>query len=60
MLPDSTAEYLSIGRELIASFDELASTGEQRIKTDSKDAYVKAGLVLALAVHVHRHAGADL
>jgi hypothetical protein len=54
MLPDPAAEYLSIGRELIASFDKLASNGEQWIKTDSKDAYVKAGLALALAVHVHR------
>lgn len=54
MLPDPAAEYLSIGRKLIASFDEQVASGTQRIKIESKDAYIKAGLVFALAVHVHR------
>ncbi|MEV6361349.1 DUF5677 domain-containing protein [Nocardia asteroides] len=50
--PD-TVKYLSTGRALIASFDEHLGAS-LRIKTDSEDAYVKAGIVLSLAIHAHK------
>ncbi|MGS2811066.1 hypothetical protein [Nocardia sp. MW-W600-9] len=50
--PDAV-QYLSTGRELIASFNEHLGTN-LKIKTDSKDAYIKAGIVLSLAIHVHK------
>lgn len=44
-------QYLSTGRELIASFSEHLGAN-LKIRTDSKNAYIKAGIVLSLAIHV--------
>lgn len=54
MLPETALEYLKISRNLIEGFNEHLDRESLEIRTRANDAYVKAGMVLGLAVHAHQ------
>ncbi|WP_067470319.1 hypothetical protein [Nocardia amamiensis] len=55
MLSDDGRKHLDTSRNLITNFDALLiEDDELRIKVKDRDAYIKAGVVLAFAVHTHR------
>ncbi|MFC9999595.1 DUF5677 domain-containing protein [Nocardia sp. NPDC127526] len=54
MLSNEGREHLDIGRSLIAGFNEGLAQEKLELKSRSRDAFINAGVVLALAVHTHQ------
>ncbi|MEU1523958.1 DUF5677 domain-containing protein [Nocardia rhamnosiphila] len=50
----TASEYAQISRKLIAQFDEHIGRDSLRLETAGNRAALKAGVVLGLAVHVHK------
>ncbi|MFF3224059.1 hypothetical protein ACFYV7_14800 [Nocardia suismassiliense] len=55
MLSEDGRKHLNTSRSLIRNFDALLiAEDELRIRVRDRDAFIKAGVVLAFAVHTHR------